>query len=101
MKKRQTVTVGKAILLFSIVLATLITTAACASMDTRAQRSTGQIFLYGEAHGIERIINRQLEIWYEYYHNRNMRHMFIESGFFTAEFLNRRDVSSKKLTMRP
>ena len=89
MKKRQTVTVGKAILLFSIALATLIITAACASIDTRAEISTGQIFLYGEAHGVERMINRQLEIWHEYYHNQNMRHMFIEFEFFTAEFLNR------------
>ncbi|MCL2191883.1 MAG: hypothetical protein FWB78_00625 [Treponema sp.] len=52
------------------------------------ERSTGQIFLYGEVHGVESIMNRQLEIWYEYYHNHNMRHMFVEFGFFTAEFLN-------------
>ncbi|MCL2191989.1 MAG: hypothetical protein FWB78_01160 [Treponema sp.] len=71
-----------------LALATLIIATACASIDTRAEKSTGQIFLYGEAHGVERIMNRQLEIWYEYYHNWNMRHMFIEVGFFTAEFLN-------------
>ena len=89
MKKRQTLTVEKIILLFFIALATLITTASCASIDTRAERSTGQIFLYGEAHGDPRIMDRQLEIWREYYHNQNMRHLFIEAGFFAAELLNR------------
>ncbi|MCL2411595.1 MAG: hypothetical protein FWC97_08135 [Treponema sp.] len=34
------------------------------------------------------LMNRQLEIWHDYYHNRNMRHMFIEFAYFTAEFLN-------------
>jgi len=51
-------------------------------------KSTGQIFLYGEMHGVESIMERQLEIWYEYYHNMNMRHLFIEMAYFTAEFLN-------------
>jgi len=51
-------------------------------------KSTGQIFLYGEIHGVESIMERQLEIWYEYYHNMNMRHLFIEVAYFTAEFLN-------------
>jgi len=88
MKQHQTVTVGKTILLFSIALATLIITAACASIDARAKRSTGQIFLYGEIHGVPRIMNRKLEIWGEYYHNRNMRHLFIELPYFSAEFLN-------------
>ena len=86
MKQGQKSLVGKKI--FFLVLATLIIAVACASIETRPEKSRGQIFLYGEAHGVERIMNRQLEIWYEYYHNWNMRHMFIEFGFFTAEFLN-------------
>jgi len=86
MKQGQKSLVGKKVSF--LALATLIIATACASIEIRTERSTGQIFLYGEAHGVERIINRQLEIWYEYYHNQNMRHMFIEFGFFTAEFLN-------------
>ena len=74
---------------FPLVLAALAIATACTSVDTHsAEKSTGQIFLYGEVHSVEAIRNRQLEIWYEYYHNWNMRHMFIESGYFTAEFLN-------------
>jgi len=88
MKQHQTLTVRKNIMFFSLALATLIIAVACASTETRVEKSTGQIFLYGEAHGIPRIMDRQLEIWHEYYHNQNMRHMFIEVGFFAAEFLN-------------
>jgi len=73
---------------FLLVLALSIIAMACASIETRMEKSTGQIFLYGEAHGVPRIMERQLEIWHEYYHNRNMRHMFIEFPFFTAELLN-------------
>ena len=72
-----------------LVLAVLAIATACASVDThRTEKSTGQIFLYGEGHGIPRILERQLEIWHDYYHNQNMRHMFIEFEYFTTEFLN-------------
>jgi len=73
---------------FLLVLALSITATACASIETRMEKSTGQIFLYGEIHGVASIVSRQLEIWHEYYHNQNMRHMFIEFPYFTAEFLN-------------
>ncbi|MCL2557494.1 MAG: hypothetical protein FWE09_03355 [Treponema sp.] len=57
-------------------------------MIGKGKKSTGLIFLYGETHGVERILDRQLEIWGEYYHGKNMRHLFIELGYFSAEFLN-------------
>ena len=86
MKQKQKSWVGKKVLF--LALAPLITAAACVSIDTRIEKSTAQIFLYGEIHGVPRIMDRQLEIWRDYYHNRNMRHMFIEFGFFVAEYLN-------------
>ncbi len=49
---------------------------------------TGEIFLYGETHGIDKIIDKEYELWYEYYHQQGMRHLFIESPYYTAEFLN-------------
>jgi len=58
------------------------------SNNIELEQSTGQIFLYGERHGVAQIMDRQLEIWGEYYNNYNMRHLFVEFGFFTAEFLN-------------
>jgi len=55
---------------------------------TEEQPSTGRIFLYGEIHASIPTMDRQLEIWGEYYHNHGMRHLFIEVAYFTAEFLN-------------
>lgn len=52
------------------------------------EKSTGQIYLYGEQHGVEKIFEKELEIWGEYYTKDNMRHLFIESSYYDAEFLN-------------
>ncbi|XMB66704.1 hypothetical protein RI065_10445 [Mycoplasmatota bacterium zrk1] len=46
------------------------------------------IYLYGESHGYEKIIDREFELWYDYYHNQDMRHLFLEIPYYTAEFLN-------------
>ena len=50
--------------------------------------SKGKIYLYGEAHGVESILIKELELWHDHYHNENIRHLFIEIPYFTAEFLN-------------
>lgn len=50
--------------------------------------STGKIYLYGEAHGREAILEYELEQWKKYYHEQGMRHLFIEDPYYTAEFLN-------------
>ncbi|MCL1882687.1 MAG: hypothetical protein FWF81_02910 [Defluviitaleaceae bacterium] len=50
--------------------------------------STGRIFMFGEIHGVEEILERKLEIWGEFYREYEMRHFFIEAPFFTAYFLN-------------
>lgn len=51
-------------------------------------RATGQIYLYGEAHGVTKIMDKEYELWSDYYHNKGMRHLFVEHSYFTAEFLN-------------
>ena len=48
----------------------------------------GQIYLYGETHAQESILEKELELWYSYYHNENMRHLFVELPYYTAQFLN-------------
>ena len=48
----------------------------------------GQIYLFGELHGNAQHIDLQFDLWYNFYHNYDMRHLFIELPFFTAEFLN-------------
>jgi len=47
-----------------------------------------QIYLYGEQHGAEKIMDRAFELWFEYYHNEDMRHLFVELPYYTAAFLN-------------
>ena len=56
--------------------------------EVEPQPPTGRIFLYGEIHGSTYTMDRQLEIWGDYYHNHGMRHLFIEAPYFTAQFLN-------------
>jgi hypothetical protein len=49
---------------------------------------SGSIHLYGEAHGQAKIIDKEFELWSEYYHNEGIRHLFVEMPYFTAEYLN-------------
>ncbi|MCL2638804.1 MAG: hypothetical protein FWD48_10605 [Oscillospiraceae bacterium] len=72
-----------------IFLSVIILFSACgADLNSADETPYGQIYLYGETHGSERIMQRQLELWHEYYHNENMRHLFVELPYYTAEFLN-------------
>ncbi|MCH4888836.1 hypothetical protein EZV73_14670 [Acidaminobacter sp. JC074] len=48
----------------------------------------GLIYLVGEAHGVKKILDAELKLWDDYYTNLDMRHMFIESPYYTGEFLN-------------
>ncbi len=50
--------------------------------------SQGKIYLYGEIHGVEDILNKEFELWRDYYHNNNMRHLFVELPYYTTEYLN-------------
>lgn len=47
----------------------------------------GQIYLYGEAHAVQHIMDRELELWSGYY-DQGMRHLFVEDPYYGAEFLN-------------
>lgn len=53
-----------------------------------ATNQVGQIYLYGESHGVAVIIDKELELWKGYYDNQNMSHLFVELPYYTAEFLN-------------
>ncbi len=76
------------ILLVFVVFAIIVS-----SSDKEAKRSAsyseyGQIYLYGESHANETILNKELELWHSYYHDDGMRHLFVELPYFTAEYLN-------------
>lgn len=51
-------------------------------------QASGSIYMYGEAHGNAKIIDKEFELWSKYYHNEGMRHLFVELPYFTAEYLN-------------
>lgn len=53
-----------------------------------AAQASGNIYLYGEAHGVAEILDKEFELWSQYYHNEGMRHLFVELSYFTAEYLN-------------
>ena len=49
---------------------------------------TGHIYLYGEEHSVQRILDHEFEIWKGFYKNQGMRHLFIEMPYYTAEYFN-------------
>lgn len=75
-----------------ILLTAVLFFAACS--DTTEDRTvpsakpSGQIYLYGEQHGVEKILEKEFEIWSRYYNEKGMRHLFVELSYYTAEFLN-------------
>jgi hypothetical protein len=48
---------------------------------------TGHVYLYGESHGNEKIIEREFDIWKDHY-KKGTRHLFVELPYFTGEYLN-------------
>lgn len=51
-------------------------------------QASGKIYLYGESHGVAKILDKEYELWFKYYHDEGMRHLFVEMSYFTAEYLN-------------
>lgn len=91
------------ILVLTIILTMLVLTACQAKpvVDTKEpldnsvkdstevlEKSTGIIYLYGEEHSVDKILEKELELWGKYYTNDYMRHLFVELPYYTAEFLN-------------
>lgn len=75
----------------AIVVVLTIMLSACQSAPVPTSTPTptqAQIYLYGEAHSVERLLDRELELWQGYYNNDDMRHLFVEYSYYTAEFLN-------------
>lgn len=53
------------------------------------EKEPPKIYLYGEqVHGAEMLVAKEYELWYDYYHNEGMRHLFIEDSYAGAQFLN-------------
>lgn len=56
--------------------------------DSDNINNTGMIYLYGEIHGKEVILNKEFELWKQYYDEAGMRHLFIEASYPKAQLLN-------------
>ena len=51
------------------------------------EENWGKIYLYGEMHANKKIYSKELQLWKEHY-EQGMRHLFIESPYYTGELLN-------------
>lgn len=83
MKRRRFISYTVVIIMILIVLACINS-----SRSKIPWQTSKKIYLYGEEHGIEKTLDKELALWYEYYHNQDMRHLFVEAPYYTAEFLN-------------
>ena len=89
MKNKRKSSVLAAVLTLALLLTACGTFAPVGdTSDTTAESETGKIYLYGELHSVEAILDQELERWQAYYHEENMRHLFMELPYYTAEFLN-------------
>lgn len=76
----------KIFILLQIILLTLMSGCGVDSLDQETY--TGNIYLYGEQHGVKKILDKEYEIWKTYYETQEMRHLFIEMPYYSAEFMN-------------
>lgn len=92
---------SKKTMVIAVALAVIAIAAAAAAAvgymsllkRTAAERSRmvpgeGEIFLYGEEHGSEGILEKEFQLWHTYYHDDGMRDLFVELPYYTAEFMN-------------
>ena len=47
----------------------------------------GEIYLYGEYHANEHLLQKELELWRDCY-ARGMRYLFVEEAYYTAQYFN-------------
>ena len=55
---------------------------------TKSRNTSGEIFLYGEIHSAEGILEKEFELWSSYYQNDGVRDLFVELPYYTAEYMN-------------
>lgn len=69
----------------------IISAAGCTSLkydDVHAVCDERRIYLYGESHGQEIILQKEVELWETYYNLYGLRHLFLESSYAEVQFLN-------------
>lgn len=82
------------LMFITILLISGCTTQATADFSSTLLQSgevkpyTGKIYLYGEEHGVKELYEEEFNIWKNFYNENHMRHLFIETSYFMAEYLN-------------
>lgn len=74
-----------------IIFLTVVTFSGCSHLyyeKNHAIEDDKRIYLYGEKHKKEKILNKEIALWEEYYNQQNLRHLFIEAGYSDAQLLN-------------
>lgn len=71
--------------LLAIVMALLLPLGVCGRVQGEG---AAQIYLLGEAHGIQAILEEELARWQSYYEKEGLRHLFVELPYYTGEYLN-------------
>ena len=56
--------------------------------NSNIEEKSAQIYLFGEVHGEEKVIQKEYEYWHQYYHEQGVRHLFYEMPYFAAQYLN-------------
>lgn len=67
-----------------ILLCFILSFSGCTKI---APYDSNTIYIYGEAHGVESILNKELELWKKHY-SLGYRHLFIEVAYYQGELLN-------------
>ena len=57
-------------------------------IEVETVNEIGKIFIYGETHGRQPILDKEFELWKAYYTEKHMRHLFVELSYPKAQLLN-------------
>lgn len=87
MKSHQRICTSFVLFLCVLCIFTTVCT-SCRSVPPQARQSDSRIYLYGETHGQPHILQQELALWQQYYHEQGFRHLFIEVSYFMAQYLN-------------
>ena len=74
-----------------VVIIVFVISIICIQIVTQKSKTneqSGLIYLYGEEHASEVILEEEFELWNTYYHDNGIRDLFIELPYYSAEFLN-------------
>lgn len=89
MKQKFWLAAAGAVLLLSLCLTACVPANEAATASSQAEpEAAGTVYLYGEEHAKEELIQQELELWENLY-AAGARNLFLEDGYASAQLLNR------------